>query len=155
MTQFSCTFEADLDLLSEMRQFIQDAAGALSADPDTTADVVLATNEMFTNIIVHGYQGRPGTIELEVWAKQDTLLVCLRDEAPPFDPHTAPLPDLTLPIDQRPLGKLGVYLTMKLMDEVIHQVTPRGGNELTLIKKGIIKTDQQSNHQPRHPSNHP
>jgi serine/threonine-protein kinase RsbW len=155
VTQFSYTFKADLDLLSEMRQFIQGSAEALSADPDTTADVVLATNEMFTNIIVHGYQGRPGTIQLEVWAKKDALLVCLRDEAPPFDPHTAPPPDLTLPIDQRPLGKLGVYLTMKLMDEVIHHVTPQGGNELTLIKKGIIKADQQSNYQTRPRSNHP
>jgi anti-sigma regulatory factor (Ser/Thr protein kinase) len=34
------------------------------------------------------------------------------------------------------MGGLGIYLTQQVMDEVIHRITPQGGNELTLLKRG-------------------
>jgi hypothetical protein len=34
---------------------------------------------------------------------------------------------------------MGVYVTKQLVDRIAHLVTPQGGNELTLVKKGIIE----------------
>lgn len=138
MTQFSLQIAARLDQLAIIRRFIQETGQILNADPAALSDMVLAVNEAATNIMIHGYQGQPGTIELELRLQGDSLVACLRDEAPPFDPTACPAPDLTLPLDQRPLGKVGVYLTMQLMDEVIYCPISQGGNQLTLIKKGII-----------------
>jgi serine/threonine-protein kinase RsbW len=129
---------ADLNNLAITRQFIRDAANELQADPATIGDVVLAVNEVVTNIIEHGYQGEPGIIEIEVEQATDSLIIRLRDQAPPFDPNAVPAPDLTLPLEKRPLGGLGVYITRQVMDEVTHQITPQGGNELTLVKKKVI-----------------
>ena len=130
---------ADLNNLAKTRRFIRETATDLKADPAAIADVILASTEAITNIIVHGYQEQPGMIEIEVAQEADSLIVRLRDQAPPFDPNTVPPPDLTLPLEKRPFGGLGVYLTKLVSDEVTHQVMPQGGNELTLIKKNAIK----------------
>lgn len=134
----SFQISAELKNLALIRSFVEETALALAADPVRLLEVVLAVNEMATNIMLHGYQGQPGLIEIEIGRAGDSLVVRLRDEAPPFDPATAPNPDLSLPLEERPPGKMGIFLTRQLMDEMTHRLTPQGGNELTLIKKGIL-----------------
>jgi serine/threonine-protein kinase RsbW len=126
---------ADLNELAAAREFMRETATSLGVDPATISDMVLAANEAITNIIVHGYENQPGMIEIEVKREIHTLIVCLRDQAPLFDPLTAPMPDLTLPLEQRPFGGMGIYMTQQLMDEVLYRITPQGDNELTLIKQ--------------------
>jgi len=129
---------AELKNLSVIRRFVQDGAAALDADPDALSDMLLAMNEAAANIIVHGYQGQPGMIEIEARRTRDSLVVCLRDQATLFDPTGVPPPDLTLPLERRPFGGMGVYLMRQLVDEVTYRVTPQGGNELTLVKERVF-----------------
>jgi len=131
--------QADLTQLTDIREFIRDTAAALGTESTAIPDVVLAANEAVTNIIVHGYRDQPATIEIEVGYEADDLIIRLRDQSFIFNPNTVLPPDLTLPLEERPLGGLGVYLTKKLMDQVLHRVTSRGGNELTLVKKNVIR----------------
>jgi serine/threonine-protein kinase RsbW len=129
---------ADVNNLTLIRGFVEETALALGADPTMLLDVVLAANEIATNIMLHGYQGRSGPIEIEVGQTGKALVICLRDQAPAFDPTTAPNPNLNLPLEERPLGKMGIYLTRQLVDEMTYRLSPQGGNELTLIKKNIL-----------------
>ena len=66
---------------------------------------------------------------------RDTLVICLRDEASPFDPTSIPAPDLTVPLEQRATGGMGIHLIRQIMDKVTHRVTSQGGNELLLMKR--------------------
>lgn len=129
------TIDAKLDCLSTIRRFVRGYAEGWGMHPEATADLVLAVDEAATNIIVHGYRGQDGIINVEIEQDGDALVVYLRDSAPPFDPTTLPPPDLSLPLEKRPLGGMGVFLLNGLMDDVRHKVTSEGGNELTLIKK--------------------
>lgn len=133
-TQSSLRIEAELKNLSQVRRFVQETATALEASPDTVSEVLLAVDEAVTNSIVHGYRGQSGMIEIEVKRSGNLLLLRVRDQAPPFDPTQVPPPDLTLPLEQRPLGKMGIYMIQQLTDEVVYRVTPQGDNELTMIK---------------------
>jgi len=131
----SLRFSAELKNLAAIRRFVQERAEALQADPALIPDIIQAVDESASNIILHGYQGQPGTIEVEVVLVGDDLVIRLRDQAPPFDPTGVPTPDLTLPLEARPLGGLGVYLTRVLMDDVSYRAPAQGGNELTLVKR--------------------
>jgi serine/threonine-protein kinase RsbW len=133
-TKSSLRTEAELKNLSRIRRFVQETATALEASPDTVSEVLLAVDEAVTNTIVHGYRGQSGMIEIEVKRSGNLLLLRVRDQAPPFDPTQVPPPDLTLPLEQRPLGKMGIYMIQQLTDEVVYRVTPQGDNELTMIK---------------------
>jgi anti-sigma regulatory factor (Ser/Thr protein kinase) len=67
---------------------------------------VRAVDEAATNTIAHGYRGETGTIEIEVGHQRGTLVVCLCDQAVPFDPRDAPATNLDLPLEKRPLADL-------------------------------------------------
>jgi serine/threonine-protein kinase RsbW len=134
---------AELENLERIRRFVTKEATALGADPDAVPDLVLAVDEAATNIIMHGYLGETGTIEIEVGHQGDALVVRLCDQAVPFDPNDVPPPDLTMPLEERPIGGLGVYMMRQLVDQVIHRVPPQGGNELTLVKEEILSTHKE------------
>lgn len=139
--------EAKLANLETIRRHVEDAATALKVNPETVPDVLLAVNEMATNVIVHGYRGQPGSIELDVEQDRDNLIIRLRDHAPVFDPTTVPPPDVSVPLHKRPLGGMGIYLTRRLMDKVIHRVTHDNGNEVTLIKS-LQNSVEEGTHEP-------
>jgi anti-sigma regulatory factor (Ser/Thr protein kinase) len=126
-----------LENLSEIRRFVQERATMLDVDPGVIPDVLLAVDEAATNVVVHGYRGREGVVEIEVLREEDALVIRLRDEAEPFDPTTIPAPDLTAPVGERAFGKIGVYLVRQVMDEMSHRITLQRGNELTLVKRGV------------------
>lgn len=133
-TRYALQTTAELKNLSQIRDFVEMAAKTLGFEPDLIPNVQLAVDEVATNVMLHGYQSRGGSLEVELERAGADLVVRLRDEAPPFDPTTVPAPDLTLPLAKRPVGGLGIYLVRRAMDEVIHRITAAGGNELTLVK---------------------
>ena len=128
---------AELKNLAVIRRFVSAAGANLQSEQSAIDDMIQAVDESATNVIVHGYQGRPGSIEIEVSREGDTLVVRIRDHAPPFDPTTHPPPDLTLPLEQRRYGGMGIHLTRECTDAVIYAVAPDGANELTLLKKAF------------------
>jgi serine/threonine-protein kinase RsbW len=126
---------AELPNLAVIRRFVEETAMALQVDRDAIDDMIQAVDESATNIIVHGYRGRTGNIEIEVTREGYMLVVRLRDQAPLFDPTRAPPPDLTLPLERRRVGGVGIHLTRQFTDSMTYHTTSEGGNELTLRKK--------------------
>ena len=127
-----------LENLSLIRRFVAEQGAALGAALDAIDDMILVVDECATNIMVHGYQGDDGEIEVEVRQDGDALIVCLRDRAALFDPHAVPQPDLSLPLQERPLGKMGLFFANQLVDRVEHAARPGGGNELTLTIQAAL-----------------
>lgn len=121
--------------LARIRHFVEEQAVELGADETMVGDIIQAVDESVTNIIVHGYRGTRGIVEVEVRLAAGALVIQLRDHAPPFDPTGVPRPDLDLPLERRPLGGMGVHLTRELTDEATYRRPDGWGNELTLIKR--------------------
>ena len=128
------TTEASLARLAEVRAFVRQTLAGRAVDPEATADVVQAVDEIVTNVIEHGYAGREGKIDVEIEVDGDAT-VRVRDACPPFDPTAVPAPDTGAPLDRRPLGGMGLHLSRELTDRMTHRILPSGGNELTLVKR--------------------
>ncbi|MEJ2298931.1 MAG: ATP-binding protein [Woeseiaceae bacterium] len=126
-----------MERLAEVRQFVQERATKLGVDADLIPDLLLAVDEAVTNIIVHGYDGRKGFVEIEMGRDGDALVIRLRDEAEPFDPTRVPPLDLGLSREERVLNGMGVYFMRQATDEMAHRITLQRGNELTLVKRGL------------------
>jgi len=133
--EFSLQVAAEVTHLTTIRGFVEKSALTLGGDPAAISHVITAVTEAVTNIIRHGYRSRSGIIEIDVNRDRNTLLVHLRDQAPPFDPTTVPPPDLTVPLEKRPVGGMGVHLMRQLVDKMIYRLTPQGSNELILVKE--------------------
>ncbi|MEK0313971.1 ATP-binding protein [Cohnella sp. 56] len=122
---------SDIDML---HRFMADAAGRFGWNARTQHHLTLACEELLTNIISYGYpQGGIPRIRLSAAAAEGGVRLVLEDNAAAFDPLGQPDPDLTLDLDSRPIGGLGVYFVKRLMDDVRYERLP-SGNRLTMIK---------------------
>jgi anti-sigma regulatory factor (Ser/Thr protein kinase) len=128
---------AELPNLAVVRHFVEEMATGLGFDCQVIEDMLQAVEEAAANTILHGYSRRPGEIQVKVQREGDELVVRLRDQAPHFDPTGFPPPDLTLPLEERKPGGLGIHLMRQFTDMVTYRVTSDGSNELTLVKKQI------------------
>jgi serine/threonine-protein kinase RsbW len=128
--QNNCSAEKQR-LLSALELFARDHS--LSAEARHAAD--LALEEHLTNIFSHG-SGGPGPVEvhIRVELRGGTLQVEIRDEGRPFDPTLHPAPDLTVPLEQRPVGGLGIHMMRTVMDE-LHYRREGGSNVLVMRKR--------------------
>jgi anti-sigma regulatory factor (Ser/Thr protein kinase) len=129
---------ADPSSLETVRAFVEQKALSLGVTPDALYDVLVAVHEMVANVVEHGYGGQPGVIEVELRGEGDALVVRLIDEAAPFDPTAVPAPDITIPPHKRPAGGMGILMTRRYVDSMTHRVHARGGNELVLVKRGVV-----------------
>ena len=94
----------------------------------------VALDEIVANIVGHGDRGGGGT--LDVWFRRDgdAAEVTIADDGPPFDPLSRPAPDVTLPLEARQPGGLGIALVKSLMDDVRYVRTTRN---VLIIRKHI------------------
>jgi serine/threonine-protein kinase RsbW len=126
---------ADLSHLGAIRQFVTLTGHELDLDEQTISDLQLAAEEICANAISHGYGGRGGEIEVTVERIAEGIQMTVRDWGNSFDPETVPVPDLSAPLEERPLGGLGLYLVRQLMDEVHFELGGVNGNLVTMIKR--------------------
>ena len=134
MTARSIRIEADLGALAEVRTFVRSAADEAGAPEASRSDIVQAVDEAATNAIVHGYEGRPGWLEVRAAEESGRFVVRLEDGAREFDPTTVPEPDLSVPPMARKPGGMGVHLMRACTDDLSHRPRPGGGNILTLVR---------------------
>ncbi len=132
---YRTTRAAELDCLAHFRDFVDDVCRAHNIDEDTAYDLKLAVDEACTNVVQHGYAGmNPGSIMLDVHVGDDEVEVRLTDFGHPFEPSSAPKPDTTLPLEERPAGGFGLFFIYETMDDVDY-VTNEEGNTLILRKR--------------------
>lgn len=109
----------ELDSLSLIADFVKSAADAAGLEKREAYRLRLAVDEIATNIVVYGYErgGMTGTIRVSADIDDTRLVLCLEDSSGEYDPMSAPQPDLSIPLEERPIGGLGVFLTVQGVDD--------------------------------------
>jgi anti-anti-sigma regulatory factor len=80
----------------------------------------------------HVFDGSPGQVLLRVWREEGKLVLQLHYYGKSFDPLRVPEPDLEAPLEERPIGGLGLYFMRQLMDQVTFEFDEANGNVLTM-----------------------
>jgi serine/threonine-protein kinase RsbW len=126
--------DADLDRLADVRRFVRERAAEAHAPAECLDDLVQAVDEASTNVIVHGYHGRDGWLDIGIELADDRFIVTVEDAAPPFDPTAVPGPDLSVPPMVRKPGGMGIHLMRASTDTLSYRPRPGGGNILTMSR---------------------
>lgn len=103
--------------------------------PKALHEVQLAVEEHLANILNHAFtdqQEHQILVRLEV--ETDILRIEVEDDGRPFNPLEHPKPDLTLPVDQRPIGGLGIHMMRKSVDQIEYR-RANGKNILAILKR--------------------
>jgi sigma-B regulation protein RsbU (phosphoserine phosphatase) len=124
---------ARADRLKLLRPGVQAAARMCDFDEEEVEDIVLAVGEACQNVILHAYNGdADGDIVVEIFQRDDGILVRLRDFAPPIDPTSVRPRDLD---DLRP-GGLGTHFIREIMDSAeFREIADGSGNVLEMVKR--------------------
>lgn len=85
----------------------------------------VALDEILSNTVRSGYPAGapPGRIEVSFGVRDGLLELLIADDARPFNPLEREDPDVSAPLEERPIGGLGIYLVKKLMDIVEYERT--------------------------------
>ena len=103
--------------------------------PDAVITLSLLLDETVINVIAHGYEDDlEHHIDVRLELTGDLVSIRVDDDGVPFNPLHAPVPDLDLPIEERPIGGLGVHIVRTMADSVEYQRI-NGRNILTMTKK--------------------
>ena len=127
---------ASLQNLPLLQRLSDQACKRAQAGEDDAYAVRLAVEEVFSNIVHHGYPpGQAGPVTVTFSIEPPGMRITILDEAPPFDPGRAAAPLLGAGAEAREIGGLGWHLVFRLMDEVRHEVLGQRGNRLVLVKR--------------------
>jgi serine/threonine-protein kinase RsbW len=133
---------ASLDALAGIRAHVRSAVRGLGGDTRTVSALVQCVDEWVTNVVVHGYRGASGPVDVDVGRVGADILIEVRDAAPVFDPATAPAFDRDLPLTQRPFGGMGIALIKDLSATFEHRALPRAGNEVRFSRPALTAEHQ-------------
>lgn len=108
------------------------ARNTLTESDKNVLDFVL--EELFTNIVKYGRQ-QPDDVLIAVDREGDQLVVSVTDfDADRFDIREAAEPDVTLPVEKRTPGGLGIHLIRKMVDRIDYHYENRT-SRITIYKK--------------------
>jgi sigma-B regulation protein RsbU (phosphoserine phosphatase) len=121
--------------LARIGERVERFASECGLSVDHAASLNLVLDELVSNIIKYGYDDQlPHEIHVTVEIQGDLMTVSVEDDGKPFNPVEAPLPDLDRPIEERPIGGLGVLLIRSIADALEYR-RERGRNIVTLKKR--------------------
>lgn len=128
----------DVDELNRLAAFVENICEEWNLPVVWQTSLNMALEEAVSNIIFYAWDdGQAHSIEmLFVLVEGKWLQIDIFDDGRPYDPTKKEDPDISLSVEDRPIGGLGIFLIKKVMDQVEYAYE-NGRNHLRLTKKLI------------------
>lgn len=132
--------DPDPERLTDVTGAIEELGERERWSPEFLFRMNLVLEEMTLNVMTHGRSAGASQMEVIVVCEADTVSVEIIDDGPRFDPLSdAPQPDTDAPLDERPVGGLGVHLVREMMDRIDYRYED-GRNRLSMKISKTAKT---------------
>ena len=135
-TKKSITTEALIGKIAEITAFVDAELEAAGCPLKQQMQIDVAVDELVSNVARYAYGCGTGKITVEFEFDEGSRLAALTfiDEGIPYDPTKKEEPDVTLPVEQREIGGLGIFLVARTMDAMKYR-REAGRNILRIEKK--------------------
>ena len=129
--------EAAAENLAEVQAFVDERLERTDCTPKAQMQIAVAVEEIFINIASYAYAPDKGkaTVRVEVSEDPVTVTITFVDHGMPYDPLAREDPNISLPAEQRDAGGLGIFMTKKIMDDVIYEY--KDGQNILTLKKNL------------------
>jgi len=117
MTTFEAQARAQPAEISALGIKVEDFLQSAGVDARARYHVAMLLEELMSNLGTHGgAPDAPATVRIAV--EPTTVRVELCDHGAPFDPRTAPEPNLSTSVEDRQVGGLGLLLLRKFANDI-------------------------------------
>jgi anti-sigma regulatory factor (Ser/Thr protein kinase) len=121
--------------ISRLARLVDEFGAASGLTDENATDLNLMLDEIVGNVIKHGYDdGLQHQIHVTVRLEGDLATLQVEDDGKPFNPLDVQEPDLNLPIEERPIGGLGVFVVKSIADS-LEYARDHGRNRVTMKKR--------------------
>jgi anti-sigma regulatory factor (Ser/Thr protein kinase) len=126
---------AIIENLDKGLDFIIEGIEEAKLDRKVVYQIKLACEEVIVNVINYAYPNSQGNIVLsyEIDENNKEIIIIVSDFGIPYNPLLNEDPDINLPMEEREIGGLGVYMVRNIMDRVEY-AWEDGQNVLTMRK---------------------
>ena len=125
--------KATLENLDIFLRFVKQFAQKEGFDVDISSELELVAEEVIVNIVNYAYPQEEGDVEITLSMNNNILSFCVVDEGAPFDMTLVEDPDITLSIEEKEIGGMGIFFVKHIMDEISYE-RKENKNILTLAK---------------------
>ena len=129
--------EAAVENLPKVQDFVERQLETAGCPMDLMMKIIVAVEEIFTNIARHSYGPEGGRAVILVETDDDprTVTFTFTDCGVPYDPLAKEDPDISLPAKKRKIGGLGIFMTKHIMDETAYEY--KDGKNILKLKKNL------------------
>lgn len=133
----SIVIDAIIENLPKVMEFIDINLEEAECNMKAQTQIEISVEELFVNIANYAYDGKVGKAEItyEYSDKPKNVKIQLIDSGVPYNPLAKDDPDITLSVDEREIGGLGIFMVKKNMDDVQYDYID--GQNITTIFKNI------------------
>jgi anti-sigma regulatory factor (Ser/Thr protein kinase) len=127
---------ATLENLDTVMAFVDQQLEEVGCSMKAQMQIDIAVEEVYVNIAHYAYNPEIGGVTIRVQIEEEPLEIILTfiDKGKPYDPLAKEDPDVTLAVEDRQIGGLGIFMVKKSMDNISYEYN-EGRNILTLKKK--------------------
>ena len=129
--------EATVENIEAVTDFVDAQLEEMDCSPKTLLQINIAIDELFGNIAHYAYQPGKGaaTVRVEVAEEPLSVIITFIDDGIPFDPLAKRDPDVTMSVEERSIGGLGIFMVKKTMDDIQYEY--KNGQNILRIKKNL------------------
>ncbi len=130
---YTLSLVAKRDAFVILKEWLSNIAEEIALSVKVKKQVLIVADEIFTNIALYGYPKTEGDAKVVMTFDAVTAEMTLTfiDSGVAFNPLDAPEPDVTIPLAERPIGGLGMFMVKKMTDRITYERRD-GQNILTL-----------------------
>ena len=128
---------ADKQEVGRITSFINEFLTKKNINEKILSQIDVAVDEVCSNIFNYAYKNKnkKGKVTVEVIYRNNTVTINFIDTGIKFNPLDKDDPNIDLPLEEREIGGLGIYMVKQLMDDVKYEYTAKKQNILTIVKK--------------------
>ena len=122
MSEFAAEVAAEPYAISALTERVTTFLAGCGVDARATHHVALVLDELLTNVASHSGAG-DAPVSVNVTVAPERVHGEVVDQGAMFDPLSAPAPDLSGAIDERPIGGLGLLLVQRITEALAYERT--------------------------------
>lgn len=131
------TVDATVESIQVITEFVDEQLEQLGCPMKAQAQIDIAIDELFSNIVHYAYHPEvgPATVRVEVVEEPLSVVITFIDQGVPYDPLAKVDPNVNLSAEEREVGGLGIYIVKKNMNEITYEY--KDGRNILRIRKEI------------------
>ena len=129
------TVEAKVENIDVVTNFVNDILEENCCPMKIQMQIDVVIDEIFENISYYAYGADGGKASVQAGIEKGMVVLVFIDQGIPYNPLENKDPDITLNLEEREIGGLGIYMVKKIMDEVSYEYMD--GQNILRMRKSL------------------